>query len=75
MSGMLENEGKHWVMRGRKHNGKRLEDVAKDDPSFLTWLWSTISVFQHLSKEAVDALQSIMEKEEIPFEKPRKEKR
>lgn len=58
-----------WVFVGRegsKHRGKTMEKVAEEDPSYLTFLWSNSLRF--LSDEAIDALDDLMDKNEIPRE-------
>jgi hypothetical protein len=53
------------------HKGKYLEDVAKEDPSYLTWAYVG-EVYFDLPDEMFHAVQDVMTKFKIPFEKPKR---
>ncbi len=58
-----------WILAGRegsKHRGKTLAKVAEEEPSYLTFMWS--NSLKYLSDEAIDALDDVMEKHDIPRE-------
>jgi hypothetical protein len=52
-----------WVFAHGKHQGRTLETVAEEDPSYLQWMYSKAS--DGLSKEAFYSLEDIMEKHDI----------
>lgn len=73
---LLKKDSKQgWVLGGNdgsKHKGKTLEKVAEVDPSYLTFMWT--NSLKYLSDPAIDALDDVMEKNDIPREFKRKKK-
>lgn len=57
-----------FLVSGKKHAGKTLEDVAKEDPGYLAWLWTSKEppLLGELTEEAYEALDSIMREYDIP---------
>lgn len=48
-----------------KHEGETLQEVAEDDPSYLRWLQADREAGADLPKEAWEALEEVMEENEI----------
>lgn len=75
MSLLKKDPKQGWVLGGRdgsKHKGKTLEKVAEVDPTYLTFMWT--NSLKYLSDTAIDALDDLMEKKNIPREFKRKKK-
>jgi hypothetical protein len=68
MAILFKREGT-FVFGGTKHKDKELEEVAREDPGYLNWLWNNVDMLGNLTDEATSALQDAMEREGIPFEK------
>lgn len=68
---ILSKEGEQWVVGGTKHRGRKLDEVAEADPSYLKWMFRKASV--DLSTEAFNALSDVLEKYKIdPYKKDKK---
>lgn len=61
-----------WTLSGSKHPGKTLEEVARLDPGYLTWIWNEPKVYDFLPDDAEAALQDVMTKFGVPFEKQKR---
>jgi hypothetical protein len=58
MALMYKKDG-HWMVGGRKHEGRTLQEVASLDPNYLQWMHKEAST--NLSDEAYYALSDTME--------------
>jgi hypothetical protein len=52
-----------WAFIHGKHQGKTLEEVAEEDPGYLSWMYAKAS--DDLSKEAFYALEDVMGEHDI----------
>lgn len=57
-------DGSFVFIRG-KHEGQTLQEVAEADPSYLQWLQSDEKAGADLPKEAWEALETVMEENDI----------
>ena len=57
---IVYKDGSEWRVRGSKHEGETLQQVAKDDPTYLRWMYKKAS--EDLSDEAFYALEDVMKK-------------
>lgn len=71
---LWDTNRRRWVFRIGKHANKTLDDVAKEDPTYLQWMFRT-RVLGHL-KDEFHHLVDVMEKHGISFERePRKRRK
>ncbi len=69
MSLLIKNREGIWIINSRnnsKHKGKSLEKIAETEPSYLTFMWS--NSLKYLSDDAINVLDDLMEKYQIPRE-------
>lgn len=52
-----------YVFRFGKYQGKSLDEVAEEDPSYLVWAWKELS--KEESREYMDAVEDVMEAHDI----------
>ncbi len=71
---LLKQVERRFVFTGGRHRGKELNEVAKENPEYLQWLFNSLEVNQDLSDEAWYALEDSMREHKIPFAKKRKRK-
>ena len=68
---ILSKEGTRWLVGGTKHKGKRLEEVAKEDPGYLKWIFRKAS--EDLPTDAFNYLSDVLEKFKIdPYKKDKR---
>mgnify|MGYP000049648502 CR=1 FL=1 len=63
MALIAKDQNATWVFIHGKHQGRTLQVVAEEDPSYLQWMYSKAS--DGLDKEAFYALEDIMEENDI----------
>lgn len=69
---LLRKVEKKFIFSGGRNRNKELEEVAKEDPDYLYWLFNSREVVWALSDEVHAALVDAMERHKIPFSKEKK---
>lgn len=67
---LVYKKEKIWYLNGSKHLGKTLEEVAKIDPGYVWWIWHKIG--PAMADETYYAIEDVMYKNNIPFNKNKK---
>jgi len=60
---LITHDGTDWIFKHGKHIGKTLDEVAKETPTYLQWMFSKAS--DDLTDEAFHALEDAMEENDI----------
>ena len=60
-----------WSLNGGKHSGESLDQVARNDPGYLNWVWNEKKIYDFLPDDAAYALEDAMTKHGVSFEKKR----
>lgn len=74
MAMVYKKDGK-FVLSGNKHKDQTLDEVAEEDPGYLTWLWNSEDMLGEMTSEAQDALEDVMNENGISFDKPKGRRR
>jgi hypothetical protein len=64
MALIIKNEDGDFVFRAGKHQGKTIQAVAEEAPSYLTWMFDAKATYD-LSDEAYRALEEVMKENDI----------
>lgn len=63
----IEKKDGEWVLIRGKHMGETLKFMAETHPGYVGWMFDEVTV--NMSDDEFNALETIMEEFDIPFDK------